>query len=437
MHAYCNQCRARVTVSDGTCLLDHPVDMSTTSASSGRRLRPSPSRRTKRTANSRPELRTALTPSPPPISTERVVDLVSMNDPKVNSFERERELVSARAGSPGAPYELAPPGPTSPIFEDDIEVDDEDLFDPESAIAIDVGTAEHALLDIAPTGGLIAALWARDEASPPPADWETGQIEPRLLDTRRVPRSILVLSILVLVLAAGWIVRQRLVDDPAARTAALASDALGLSAALDDLNPVLVDLGDGSMGDLVSSGSLLSEVDAASRRMLASAARIEPDDVLMADVRRLASDLATASLGAEATVADLIGYGTGIGRIVAPPGFPSAAAPDQLPGLTEEVVGWAVMVEEAASMLPREPLLESHREAVDAYVATIATWQETYLDAVRSGDSDTTSRLVEDLAVGLDELSRSWETVARDVVGVLGSQIDVLRTRMLELTRRR
>jgi hypothetical protein len=424
-------------VSDGTCLLDHPVDMSTTSASSGRRLRPSPSRRTKRTANSRPDVRTALAPNPPPISTERVVDLVTMDDPRVNAFDRERELVSARAGSPGAPYEVAPPGPTSPIFEDDIDVDDEDLFGPESAIAIDVGTAEHALLDIAPTGGLIAALWARDEVSPPAADWETGQIEPRLLDARRIPRSILVLALLVLVLAAGWIVRQRLVDDPAARTAALASNALGLSAALDGLNPVLADMSDGSMADLVSSGSLLSEVDAASRRMLASAARIEPDDVVMADVRRLASDLATASLGAKATVADLIGYGTGIGRIVGRPGFPSTAAPDQLPGLTEEVVGWAVMVDEAASMLPQNPLLEPHREAVDAYVATIGTWQETYLDAVRSGDSDTSARLVEELAVGLGRLSQSWETEAGDIVGVLDSQIEMLRTRMLELTRRR
>ncbi len=365
---------------------------------------------------------------------ERVIDLTTLEDSRVAEPAEPEMLVAAHHAAPFALRTPPLPIEPSPADADDEEID---LLAGTLGPRIeDLASSESSLYRIAPTGELIAALWARDSAQAPPAGWDGGHVDSALLDSRRIPRWTRTVVILVVALTGGWILGGLLMDNGSDPVAELGTDASALAAALEDLNPVLDDLRDGTSDGVFVNGTLLSEVDSVARRLLASAARIDMGEIAAGEARRLASDLAANALTVESTLGDLIGYGTGLGRLTESPAFRPDAGQDELGPVTSDVVTWVASVTELASMLPDNRLLREHRNQVEAFVGAAPGWQQDYLDAVRSGDTGQLTSLVETLEGELADLAASWQTEAALAIQSLEAQIGTLQTEALDLTPR-
>jgi hypothetical protein len=434
VHAYYTQCRARVTVADGRCLLDHPIDMSTASVSSGRHVAARASRRLKRNPAPKPvPPATIVAPSapPPPAATERMIDLTGLEEDWVaESLEAELLVAAHRSAPARSRITPAPVDPHPAILEED----DDEVRALEADLDPLMRDAPVRLQEIAPTGELIAALWARDSAQGAPAGWDGGHVDSALLDGRRVPRWTRTVVILAVALIGGWILGGVLMSEGPDPVETLGADASALAAALEDLNPVLDDLQDGSSDGVFVNGTLLSEVDSVARRLLASAAGV--DAAAAGAARRLASDLAANALTVESTLGDLIGYGTGVARLTESPGFRPDAGQDEVESITADVVAWAASLTEVAAMLPDNRLVAEHSQAVERFVAQATIWQQQYLDAVRAGDLDQQTRLVEDLETELAGLAAGWMDTAAGAIHSIEAQIGTLQTEALDLTPR-
>lgn len=367
-HAYCTGCEAQVTVVDGRCLLDHRIDPSNVSTSSGRRLR---SRRPNRP---QPDSPGHPRPEPPPAGIDRL-DFFDLD-----LRTEEIELPSV--------VEVEHPEPAR-------SQDAERQYEP-ARIGGSVALAERPeRRDLVPTNHVIAELWAGQSDSDTDIEgWVPGIVD---TDVRVVARRVLISTLLVIAVAilgaASWFLAGRGDASLAARLGNVAEARAELAAVIDSSSTSITDLADGTIDDPDALSRTISEIDDASRVMFSAAAEL-PAEGDEAEMRRSLITVSDQALELSRDMSRTGAYVSSVDVMLNRPAFPFAVEDAELTSIAEQTATWVTRFLSMSASLPDAPAMSAHREAMIVLSDTIPEWQAEYLGALRSGDIDSAGTVI-------------------------------------------
>lgn len=383
-HAYCTGCEAQVTVVDGRCLLDHRIDPSSVSTSSGRRLRSRRNTRPDTASPSRPR------PEPPPPNADRLdfFDLdLRTEEIQLPSVARVEHPQGTRPEEPEPQYEPARSG---------------------GSVALAERPERRALV---PTNDIIAELWAGQSDSDTDIEgWVPGVID---TDVRVVARRVLISTLLVIAVAiigaASWFLAGRGDASLAARLGDVADARAELAAVLDSSSTPITDLADGTIDDPDALSRTISEIDDASRVMFSAAAEL-PAEGGEAELRSPLIAISDQALELSRDMSRTGAYVSSVEVMLNRPAFPFAVEDADLTSVAEQTATWVTRFLSMSASLPDTPAMPAHREAMIAMADTLPEWQAEYLGALRSGDVDAAGAAIDRLEKEALALTDGLET---------------------------
>jgi hypothetical protein len=384
-HGYCTECQAQVTVRDGQCLLDHPVDPTTIEETSGRRLRTNARRR--RGAHS---VRLVDTTVPPPRHAGGSVALL----------ERTEFVVEVPPITPEPPTDI----PSRP----------EALYRP----VTDTDT-------LSLTGLLVEELW---NLSPDDdiEGWTPGEMDPTLVRSGvRTRRVVAVGALVLLALAVGWRVLTWGDSQAAESLTAVSDGSAAVAANVTALGPVVADISDGTVSDPLAASAALARLDESARGLFAAAGDLSTGEDLT-PVREMAIGQAAGALDLAAVLSESIAYSAAVELITRPVELPSETDIDGLAIVTERITGWVGNFVNGVATLPGNDLTDTHRAALGDLAGSLPEWQAAYLDALRARDAERAAEHVAQLETQITFVRNSWTGVAGGVAEWAGDRIAAL-----------
>ncbi|HSJ26766.1 MAG TPA: hypothetical protein VLB67_01050 [Acidimicrobiia bacterium] len=393
-HGYCTECQAQVTVRDGQCLLDHPVDPSTIEETSGRRLRTSARRR----RGTHTVHREDTVVPPPPTHVGGSVALL----------ERTEFVIDPPRLPPDAPTDV----PTRP----------EALYRP----VTDTDT-------LSLTGLLVEELW---NLSPDDdiEGWTPGEMDPTLIRSGvRMRKVVAIGALMLLTLAIGWRVLTWGDGQTTESLAAVSDGSITVAANVAALDPVVDDIADGTLSDPLAASSALGRLDESARTLFSAAGDL-PTDEGLAQVREQTIGQAAGALELATVLSESIAYSAAVELITRPVELPAETDIDGLTDVTERVTGWVGNFVNGVATLPGNDLTDTHRAALRDLASSLPEWQAAYLDALRARDAERAAEHAAQLETQTTFVRNSWAGVAAGIaewanerIAALGEPIEVNR----------
>jgi hypothetical protein len=383
-HGYCTECRAQVTVRDGQCLLDHPIDPATIEETPGRRLR----------ASARRRRGTHVPPVLPSVVRRELpsVDLEPAPAGGVALLEREEPAVTR--------HPLAPPPPTR-------------LSEP-----ADTG-------NLSLTGLLVEELWnlSPDEDI---LGWAPEELDSTLVNSGLRVRKILLLStVALIVVLAGW----RVLTWDGTRLAesmdAVTENSSRLVDDVEGLRGPVADLADGAVADPLAASAALARLDESARTMFAAVGDL-PADEEIAPIREQAVTQASGALELGSILSEAVAYSAAVQLITRPVDLPTETDIDGLPSVTGAVTGWVGNFISGVSTLPGNDFTDTHRSALSALADSLSDWQAAYLDSLRGRDPERASARIDELETQIRFVRESWSTAAASISEWADQRIETL-----------
>lgn len=357
-----------MTVRNGLCLLDHPVDTSTLDSTPGRRLAADARRR-----------RGHRRPTPGPA----VVDL---RPPPAPSVAAGAVAVLEREASPMRAVHRPLPPPPDTVTTDTLSI----------------------------TGLLVEELWnlSPDEDI---ADWAPSEMDDNLVSNEIRVRKVVALSVVALmVVVTGW--RVLTWDSARAAEAIIAVETASerLAATVGLVTPTITDISDGSVADPLGASTTLAELDTAARDLFTAAGDL-PVDAEAAPVREAAVAQASDALELKARLAEAVAYGSAVELLTRPIDLPTETDIDGLAEVTERLATWTGDFTSGVGTLPSNELTDTHLAALTALAGSLPDWQSSYLDSLRARDPERASTHVAQLEDQIRFVRDSWAETARSI----------------------
>jgi hypothetical protein len=385
-HGYCTECDARVTVIDGACLLGHIIDPATISKKRGRRIAAMDG-----TGSSGAVALLERTPSSHESTTEA---LSATQKPALPPAD-----IRAAAHRSAAPP-TTPPRTARPVVQQ---------------ASASRPPQQLSDADLNPTGEYVLNLWDGSENAAPIEDWAPEN--PLVSMPERNPVGWL--SILLVLLAAGAVIAAiaLVMGNGDSDAEALSADAAALRSAMSEF-------------DIAQSTPSFAEPDMAARAVLVSAERLDVGD----PQRAVAIDAATRLLESQRTLSEALSYETGFFVFVGRPSLPTEAAESELSDVSAQFTSWVSDLNSVLLSAPDDRAFSAHREAVARFDVEIRDLQARYLDALRAGDADEATQMLDesDLLVGeLEATLNAAVTGSRLSFTTNAEQIDEMLIRLV------
>lgn len=273
-------------------------------------------------------------------------------------------------------------------------------------------------------------LWQSGGEALPIEGWEIGGFdEDRRSVTRWLVRGAFALTLVAGLLALVWYVAGWRGLQLQAGTEAVTVVVAELDAASNELTGVIEDLGDGRIDNPGLAATALGNVDATARTLFDAAAELPTDSSLRSSTLTVAQQ----ALDIESAIGDAVAYGTAFSLVAEPPEFHTPDSQEDIPTIAAGIAWWVGRFVDGAASLPKHPLLDEHRLSVSEFAGTLESWQASYLDALRRGDTEAAEKHRIEIVSGLDSLGEAWVSAAGDVAAWGDSAIEVLDGRLKNL----
>lgn len=231
---------------------------------------------------------------------------------------------------------------------------------------------------------LIASLWEQIDLGEGILDWKPSVIMRSKLGGRTLSTTVIVTSLVLSALVSGvlWFALQRGPRMEAAVGSALERATTQVSDSVGELAEVSRSLGASDAPDLSAASAAILQAEDDARGLFTRAGELDEDDP------RRATAVASAGtiLDSASRASRLLAYRLAAEQVLVPPVLPSDPSATDLATATEEATAWRADVESSLEELPTATLGE-HRELMGAWARGLESWQVTYLDAVREGDT--------------------------------------------------
>lgn len=283
---------------------------------------------------------------------------------------------------------------------------------------------------------MVLELWEASGESDPIDGWELSRFEfDRSSLGRWITRVVVGLTALAVIGAGAWYATGWQNTRSQSQVQATFAAAADVSRATERLSGAIEDLADGQLSDSELATTALADLDGSARRLFESASALDPAGTESGPLRRAALEASQQALELESTLGDAFAYGKGIELILPPPLLPTELEPEAVPEYAATAASWVSRFVEGAHSLPTHPMLETHRDDMTELAAGLEDWQAGYLDALRSGDTGQARQHAEALRSHLSELEQEWSVAAAEIANWGAAAIDVLDSRLEELSR--
>jgi len=293
------------------------------------------------------------------------------------------------------------------------------------------------------TGALVTRLWAATETLTPSADWKPESFD-SLATSPRTFRWSIVIASLVLLFAGLSVIRWASGMPERAATTAAAS-YLNATAAFENQLPeiretvgIVTDI-DANTTQLANAAVSLSKLDESARRLFEVAADPLPSMLplisrssleALTPTRRAMATASEIGLSLERRLGDALSYRLVLGKAFRLPPLVTTASQQEIATLGVSL-GLAVTdTQEAVAKLPEEPFFANHLLASRQLALRLDDWQVEYLDALRTGDETTASRLIQEIQQRITALDAGVEAPLSTLNDWAETQLGTLRIQL-------
>lgn len=259
--------------------------------------------------------------------------------------------------------------------------------------------------DLALTNALVSELWTAEAEALPIEDWTIGEVdtESRVMARRVMIGTVLTIGV-ALFLAASWFVTGRADGSLESTLADLGTANSDLTVSIAGLTPALSDLSDGRLDDREAAVASAGEVDAAARALFSDAANLPTSNEFAAQ-RASTVALSDDAIELARDISKTTAYVAALQVMANRPDYPHSTSDTELAPVAEMTATWVTRFISMSTSLPEVSVFDSHLDQVVALADSLPAWQSAYLDALRTGNTDSAGARIGELErqVGLLE----------------------------------
>jgi hypothetical protein len=290
---------------------------------------------------------------------------------------------------------------------------------------VSVPVGRHSL-NGQPTGELVTDMWETTELHAPSLeDWAPQAFGSKHLGVRRFRWPMLLLVIIMTLSAAGigyWLYRQP-ADEAAAALGEVRAEAEALTAALDQVAPLVDDIDLDRLPEANRDASVYLEMGDRARAMFAASAELPSDD---SSGRAVAAEAAGMAIDASKQLMDVTTYRTALEPALTLPLLDTDPDLTDLATATDAFTQWRTGFESVRTALPADVAPQASA-ALDRLSANLEQTQASYLDAMGTDNRGAAVEALGALRAELQEVRHAMITDIGSVSEAVATLIDQAR----------
>jgi hypothetical protein len=276
------------------------------------------------------------------------------------------------------------------------------------------------------TGELVTDMWETTELHAPSLeDWAPQAFGSKHLGGRRFRWPMLLAVIVVTLSAAGigfWLYRQP-ADEAAAALGEVRAEAEALTAALDQIAPLVDDIDLDRLPEANRDASVYLEMGDRARAMFAASAELPSDD---SSGRAVAAEAAGMAIDASKQLMDATTYRTALEPALTLPLLDTDPDLTDLATATDAFTQWRTGFESVRAALPADVAPQASA-AMDRLSANLEQTQAAYLDAMGTDNRGAAVEALGGLRAQLQEVRHAMITDIGAVSEAVSAMIDQAR----------
>lgn len=282
-----------------------------------------------------------------------------------------------------------------------------------------------------PTGDLVTDMWATTELDAPALiDWAPQGFGNKHLGRRRFRWPMVLLLMTIILVGAGvayWLFREP-ANSAATALSRVRSEAEALSAAMDQVSPLVDDLDLDRLPEANQDASVYSQMGDRARAMFAASAELPADD---SNDRSVAAEAAGLAIDASRQLTDATAYRTALEPALTLPLLETDPDLTDLTTATEAFIEWRTGFESVRAALPTGVAGQTSA-VLDVINAGLEESQTAYLDALRT---DNRTAAVEVLGNLRADLQGVRQAMLLDIAAISDSVSGLIEAARADLAR--